>query len=224
MNASSKTLAICSVLCFALLAGVGAHRVRTRTPIEASAYHAKVKAAVDAIPWRVGVWAGEEMPVPPAALALLKPNALLGRSYRDDTGERGITLVVVQCQETRDMAGHYPPICYKANGWKLLEEKQVTEQVGAHKLPITRYLVDRSSVFESERRWVYNILILPINGGVEDMQAVEDAASNRVARQRGAAQIQFVLNGDVPEAEQRQLVREFLVTLEPVVDSIIRFE
>ncbi len=214
-----------AVLCILLLAGVGAHRVATRTPVDATAYHARVKAAVEEIPIDVGEWAGQLMEVPPAAVALLRPNALAGRSYRNEAGNRTITLAVIQCQDTRDMAGHYPPICYPANGWTLLQSEHITIPLDDHAtLPVTRYLFDRSSALETVQRWVYNLLILPIEGGVTDMKDVREAASNHMARLRGAAQIQLVLSGDVPEADQRQFVIQFLTALRPVVNEIIQFE
>jgi hypothetical protein len=214
-----------AVLCLLLLTGVGAHRLATRTPTDSTAYHARVKAEVERIPFIVGEWAGEKMDVPPSAVALLRPNGLAGRSYRNESGDRVITLAVVQCRDTRDMTGHYPPLCYPANGWKLLQTERLEMSLDDKTtLPVTRYLFDRSTALETVQRWVYNLLILPIEGGVKDMDEVREAASNHQDRQRGAAQIQLVLSGDVLEADQKRFVLQFLTKLQPVVKEIIQFE
>ena len=213
------------MLCLLFLTGVGAHRIATRTPIDSTAYHARVKASVESIDFIVGEWAGEKMDVPPSAVALLRPNGLVGRSYRNQSGDRVITLAVVQCRDTRDMTGHYPPVCYPANGWKLLQfDSYVVSLDDETILPVTRYLFDRSTALETVQRWVHNLLILPIEGGVMDMDEVREAASNHQDRQRGAAQIQLVLSGDVLEADQKRFVLQFLTELEPVVNEIIQFE
>jgi hypothetical protein len=225
MSLSRHSSAKYTVPCLLLLAGVGAHRISTRTPVDATAYHARVKAAVEGIPINVGGWVGAEMDVPPAAVALLRPNVLAGRSYKDESQNRVVTLAVIQCEDTRDMAGHYPPICYPANGWKLLQTDYIDVSQDEHTtLPVARYLFDRSSALETVQKWVYNVLILPVEGGVKDMDAVRRAASNHMARQRGAAQIQLVLSGDVPEADQRLFVNQFLTALRPVVNEIVQFD
>lgn len=213
-----------AVVCLVLLAGVGAHRMVTRTPVNAEAYHARIKAAVDAIPYRIGEWAGEKVDPPPAAIALLRPNALLGRAYRNPDGTRAVTLVVVQCQDTRDLAGHYPPICYPAHGWRQLHAERNENLVPNHRMPVTSYHFDRSTAFETTEKWIHNLLLLPVTGAVAGMEEVRKAASNHTARQRGAAQIQLVLSGDVPLSDQKELVREFFATLEPVIRDVIDFD
>jgi EpsI family protein len=219
------SIPIYAIVTLALLAGVGVHRVTTRTFSDATAYHVKVKEAVDAIPFRVGDWVGEDVPIPTAATALLKPNALLARTYRRSDDGRAVSLAVVQCEDTRDMAGHYPPICFRAHGWSPLGSERIRNlNVEGLTLPVTLYLFERASAFETTQRSVYNLLVLPGIGGVDDMPDVRKAAANPLARQRGAAQIQIVLSSEMPQADQREAVREFLTTLAPAIKAVIQFE
>lgn len=201
------------------------HRISTRSVGDASAYHVKVKEVVGAIPFRVGDWVGEDVAIPTAATALLKPNALLARTYRRSDDGRVVSLAVVQCEDTRDMGGHYPPVCFPAHGWTPLGSERIRNlTVENLNLPITAYLFERASAFETTQRTIYNLLIIPGRGGVEDMPDVRKAAANPMARQRGAAQIQIVLSSDMPQADQREAVREFLTTLAPAIRAIIQFE
>lgn len=207
------------------LLGIGAHRLATRTTDDAAAYHTRVKAVVEALPVRVGDWAGEDVSVPSSATALLRPNALKARSYRRSTDNVVVTLVVVQCEDTRDMAGHYPPICFPANGWKALDTQLLHDMGGeGSQLPVTRYVFERASVFERSERYVFNLLLLPIQGAVNDMPDVRKAAANPQARMRGAAQIQIMLSGSVTETDQLDIVREFVRAVRPVITAVTQFE
>lgn len=224
MTKTRRAVPLYAVLALALLAGVGAHRVSSRTFSDASAYHARVKEAVDGIPFRIGDWVGEDIPIPPSATALLKPNALMARSYRTSTGVT-VSVAVLQCQDTRDMAGHYPPICFPAHGWKPVGSERIENILEDDtRLPMTLYRFERPSAFETAERSIYNLLILPGGGGVQDMPDVRKAAANPQARQRGAAQIQIALSTDIPDADQRLFVKEFVAALVPTIQQIIQFE
>src|SRR5947207_4217407 len=116
------------VLSLALLGGIAAEQHRRLKPRDVEPYHARAAAAVKAVPYVIGYWTGKDDEIPSAAQKLLRPNAILSRTYSDnDPGRGGIyrtrrrdaSLLVVQCRDSRDMVGHYPPICYRAHGMTL---------------------------------------------------------------------------------------------------------
>lgn len=215
-----------TLACFVLLGLVGAHRAATRTAVNATAYHARVAAAVSTIPYRFGAWEGEDMPIPPAARALLRPNALLGRSYRNASTGEVIQLVVVQCMDSRDMAGHYPPVCYRAHGWTMVHDDPAEEEttVTVDGVLMSRYLFERQVLFDITRRVIYNALILPDRGPVADMKAVRQAAGSPQIRLRGAAQIQILMDSDIPRDRQEKILDEFLTTISNVFKTIVEFD
>lgn len=204
----------------AIMMLVGAHRVATRSPVDASAYHARVKALIEAIPYRLGRWEGEDVAVPPAAVALLRPNVLLGRTYRTSQDRATVSLVVLQCHDARDLAGHYPPICYPARGWvpSLTQEGLTLPSVPV--APLARYSFVRPTEIQNTGLVVYNVLILPGIGPVDSMFDVREAAGNPQSRTFGAAEIQMVVPADLSESEQTAIVRELLTELDPVVRAI----
>jgi hypothetical protein len=202
------------------MAAIGAHRTVTRSPLDASAYHARVKRVIQAIPYRLGRWEGQDVPVPAAAVALLRPNVLVGRTYRSTDGRSEVTLVIVQCQDARDLAGHYPPICYPARGWVPQSTEEGLALPGLGVAPISRYTFVRSTDVQNTGLVVFNALILPGSGPVRSMFDVREAAGNPQARTFGAAEIQIVLRADLNDTEQSDIVRELLTQIEPVVREL----
>jgi hypothetical protein len=204
----------------AIMACIAGARIATRSPIDASPYHARVKAVIQAIPYRLARWEGEDIPVPPAAVALLRPNVLLGRQYRSERDRVQVSLVVVQCQDARDLAGHYPPICYPARGWHAASAQEGITLPGCTIGPIARYAFSRPADIHSTGLVVYNVLILPGIGPVRSMFDVREAAGNPQARAFGAAEIQMLVPADLMDSEQAGIVAELLSELQPVVQAL----
>ncbi|MEM8737137.1 MAG: hypothetical protein AAGG38_01485 [Planctomycetota bacterium] len=109
---------IAAPLCAGLiLLGLGAINHGFPTAEDAEPYHAEVLDAVDRTPLDFGPWAGLPVDLPKSAVELLRPNAWLSRSYVDPTARRRAEFLIVQCKDARDLSGHWPPNCYKANGY-----------------------------------------------------------------------------------------------------------
>src|SRR5690348_12138148 len=96
-----------AVLTLCLLAGLALERHSLRGDMQDPVpYHQQVRAAVEAIPFRIGSWFGTDSPVPPAAVALLHANVALCRSYKNIDNGRQITFLLVHCSDARDILGH----------------------------------------------------------------------------------------------------------------------
>src|SRR3954464_15817082 len=178
----------------ALLAGIVAEQSTHLKPRDVEPYHARAKAAVDSVPYIIGNWTGKDNQVPLAAQRLLKPNAILSRTYLDNPtgGEyqpRMASLLIVQCRDSRDMVGHYPPICYRAQGM-MLDEKFSRDRdwnVNGAKIPGHEYQFTEVWQGQTNHTVVYNFLIVPGRGIVRDMKGVEEAAEDYQQRYYGAA-------------------------------------
>lgn len=191
------------------------------TPEDAAPFHHAAREAIEAIPIKFGSWEGSTVSVPESAQTLLKPNAILSRRYRDTASGDQASLVVVQCKDTRDMAGHYPPICYPGQGWKLdTQTTQVVEIPLEHTtLKVMRYEFNRSGGgFDQDRTLtVYNFFAIPGQGLPIDMTAVRAAAADYTARPFGAAQFQVVFDGRRSIADEEKTVSALLSPIEPVI-------
>lgn len=190
---------------------------------EAQAFHDEVAEAVQRIPLRLEGWEGRDTDVPASARALLRPNALLGRQYQDlDTGRKA-SLVIVQCRDTRDMTGHYPPRCYPAHGW--LQSETVTKHeivVEGVSIPVTRYEFTRSEFDRVQRIAIDNFFVLPFGGLARDMEGVLEAASDYRVRPFGAAQVQVITDGTLPPEDRDAIFQDFVGASIDAIDAMRR--
>ncbi|HYO11379.1 MAG TPA: hypothetical protein VER17_20610 [Tepidisphaeraceae bacterium] len=191
------------LLSVGLLAGIVAEQRTHLKPQDVEPYHARAAAAIGEIPYIMGTWTGEDKKVPLAAQKLLRPNVILSRAYVDSSPSqashvaRSASLLVVQCRDSRDMVGHYPPICYRAQG-KTQDEKYSGPrdwQVGGKTISGYEYQFTEVWHGQTFRTTVYNFLIVPGRGIVRDMKGVEEAAEDYQQRHYGAAQFQVVFGG-----------------------------
>lgn len=190
-------------------------------PADAAPFHAAAAAAIKAIPRTFGDWEGTDIEVPASAQALLKPNALLSRNCVDRRSGEQVGLLLVQCRDTRDMAGHFPPICYPGQGWVISPDQRVVGiQVEGRTIRAARYQFHRRTFDQERTLVVYDFFAVPGLGILIDMDAIRKTASDYTARPFGAAQVQVVLNRQHPQDEERMLVQAVLAPLAPALDVL----
>jgi len=209
------------VITLGLLLGLAWQKRSYPTAGDADAYHQKVRAAIEAIPLEIGSWVGTDVPVPPAALAMLRPNALVSRRYVNRRAGQHVDLLVEQCRDARDMAGHYPPVCYPSNGWTPQRETPMQwTTADGHTIYGTEYefsqaLPDRASLIV-----VDNVFVLPDGSITRDMKGVRALASDYRKHFYGAGQIQIVFSTHMPADERRRIAELMLGAVRPVVQTI----
>jgi len=205
-----------------LLALIGVEVSHRPSAADAAPFHIAAAAAIKAIPSKFGTWEGGDVPTPQAAQTLLKPNAILSRQLIDHASGEQLSLVLVQCRDTRDMAGHYPPICYPGQGWEQNGPGIVVElhPDSQHTIKAMRYEFQRHTFDQERTLVVYNFFAIPGQGLPLDMDAIRRAASDYTARPFGAAQIQVVLNHPRPSDEEKSLVQSVLAPMTPVLDLL----
>ena len=204
----------------ALLAGMTWQQMAQPSPEDAEPYHNRVERVVNDVPYELGAWEAVEVPVPQAAVDLLRPNAILSRRYRNQQTGASVSLLVVHCRDARDMAGHYPPICYPANGWSEQQRERVTLRIGDRRLHAAEYQFQQQLPTRTNRMWVVNTLVLPDGRTTPEMSIVRRAAADYLTRFFGAAQIQMIFNGEVSASQRRALFERFLGELKPVLKAV----
>jgi hypothetical protein len=202
--------------------------------------HARIRLAFESVPLRLGDWIGEDQPLPPAAVEMLRPNAVLSRDYRRLGDPARISVSIIHCGDVRDMGSHYPPICYPAHGWSLrnesasdragLPEAWSTDTAGARgpvgmqgsltlggdRLPCRIYRFSRMLDSLTEARMtVVNVFILPSGEWRSDLESIREASERRRLAAEGVAQIQLVMSGWPDAAAAMELAEEFLAELPP---------
>lgn len=190
------------------------------------AYFQDVKSEIEALPYRIGRWVGQDAEVQEAATMLLRPNKILQRRYVDPLTQQTVSVLIVHCGDARDMNGHYPPVCYPAHGWLMQRRSQTSVPVGRALLPAMRYEFtwpdETGAGLRSDGMVVANLFVLPGMGGevVLDMSAVERVARSAERAGLGAAQVQVITPASMPDDEREAVHREFFSALEPVIRTI----
>ena len=210
------------VLSLALIAGIWAEWRALHLPVgDAEGYHAAVRATVGRLPERIGDWAGVAVNPPPSAVDLLKPNVLLGREFRNAVTGEHATFVLIQCRDARDMGGHWPPVCYPAQGWTLKDTQQRSLAVQTRVVPVTTYRFTMASLNRYDELVVYSFFLRPdgvLEGGREGLRRLADDPRLKVY---GAGQIQLIVESSVDPDRRDEIFRILVAAAAPIVDAVL---
>jgi len=218
-------------LASALLVAMGVANAGFPTAADAEPYHTRILAMSHDTPAAFGDWVSRPIDVPPSAVELLRPNAMLSRQFRDPVQRRQASILIVQCKDARDLSGHWPPNCYKASGytqthveprtWPALGSKTQSASDMQQTIPGVEYTFDMETAAGPSRLVVANFLIVPGVGLVPDMASVRDAGADPQRRSLGAAQVQVVTDGSHNRAERDAIFAELLTPHAPLIDAIL---
>jgi hypothetical protein len=217
---SAKLNLAAPLVTLALLAGLGVEEFMRVTPASAEPYHQRIAAVAAHLPYQIDTWIGEDTRVEQAATALLKPNVIISRQYQNVRTGHVARLLIVQCRDSRDMLGHYPPICYPGQGWT--EGAAVERDAAATNAtyPAMEYEFSRTTAGQLEHQSVIDFMVLPDGRVVRTMDDLRSAARKRASRFYGAAQVQLLFLPGTPDAERDQAIKDILDAAEPMLQQI----
>ncbi|MCC6681746.1 MAG: exosortase/archaeosortase family protein [Phycisphaeraceae bacterium] len=190
------------------------------SPLDAQPYHQHVAELASTMPPSFGDWEGRAVEVPTAAVQLLKPNAIISRSFHNKVTGEDVTLLIVQCRDARDMAGHYPPQCYPGVGYVTDSALEDQWPVRDRMYPGMTYRFTRGVMGQQQKMVVCNLLLMPDGRFVRDMKAVYRAAADYATHFFGAAQIQLVTAETLAPQRRDEIVSEFLEQYRPLIEAI----
>jgi hypothetical protein len=233
------------LLCLGVLSGIAIEKTSHVHPKDAAGYHARVKSAIERlnltiIDDKTGIWNGQDIPQPPTAIQLLKPNKILSRRYVDSSDSRGTRycdVLIVQCRDSRDMVGHYPENCYVNSGETLFDKRERDWTIRGVMITGTEYTFERYERGRPMRRCVYNFLVVPgvmpegtpavpgVAGStiVRDIKGVNKAAEDYQRRHFGAAQFQFVFpaaDPDMPRSTRDEIFATLMGSNMKVLEAL----
>jgi hypothetical protein len=209
--------------CAALLAGLFfAGGLEASTPQGAEEYRARVRRAIDEIPFKIGPAVGVDVEPTRAAILLLSPNKIFQRRYLDPTTGWSSTLLIVHCRDVRDMTGHYPPVCYPAHGWNLEAMEEAPIELNGDSAKAMAYRFAKREEILEHRMSVLDFFIIPDEGGsiFADMTAMERAARASKVGGLGVVQVQVVLDEDASPQWRDLMIRESLQAIAPAMKTI----
>jgi hypothetical protein len=210
-------------VCIAMLAGLFfAGGLQASTPKGADDYRARVRKAIDAIPYKIGPAVGSDVEPTRAAILLLSPNKIFQRRYVDPSTGWSQSLLIVHCKDVRDMTGHYPPNCYPAHGWRSQGAERAPIQLDGESAEAMVFRFSRPEEITDRRMIVFDFFIIPDEGGTifADMEEMDRAARASKVGGLGVAQVQIVLDEDSSPQWRETMVRESLLAVAPAVKVI----
>ncbi len=206
-----------------LLAGMTTADKLRIDPHESDGYHSRAAVAIAKVPKVFGTsnqtWfqTGKDILLPDDAAGMLKPNAYLHRLYMNPSTGRRVEILLVQCRDTRDMQGHYPPICYPSSGCSIDHGITQTWQAGSLSITGVEYVVTRPN---SQILIIRNFFVLPNGKIVRDMDSVVAAAKDYRELVYGVAQIQLLFDASVGEVERNQIFAQMMGSNQDLLGSL----
>lgn len=227
-----------------LLGGAAVERWSLSAPASAAEYHARVRSAGESAPLAFDGWSGRDVPLPPAAVKMLRPNVVLSREFERlaatrpaegasppaaealmATGRRA-SFLLIQCDDTRELVAHYPPMCYPGQGYSVMAARPKTTRFDDLDVEWTQYEFVQQSVDRFASLVVAHFIVMPDGTICRSMDAMRTSAARVSDRFYGAAQVQVVTSGQVPEAEREaifaDLVRGHLPLIRQIRAGVVR--
>ena len=197
---------------------------RTIVDAAAVAHQKAVALAVEQTPYRIGQWVGRDMAVPPAAIRLLRPNAILSRRFQRIGGGLTVDVLLVHCTDARDMRGHFPPICYPFAGWQAMPPKNGRESelmVAGQPIPVRIYEFHRVEGGNRETRIrICNTFILPDGTVTTEIAQINRLTERLALAATGIAQLQIVSHHDIDEERTARAAGEILTGMPELLTTL----
>jgi hypothetical protein len=214
--------AVALVLTLGLLVGIAVEKVVIAQPVEGAAeYHERVHAAVSAAPFSVGDWVGTDIPVPTGQVAMLHANIVLSRRYKHVSSGLTAEVLVVHCQDARDLVGHYPKHCYPGAGYQLEAAVPTDWDVDGLKIHGMEYTFSFETATDSRRIAIANFMVLPDGTTAREMEEMNETAQDRRRKHFGAAQFQILVDHDLEAEVRDQVFEQFLGAYRSIIETML---
>ena len=177
----------------------------------------KIRTAFEGLPDSLGEhqqWVKvQDDEIPPTQATMLGLNAYVSRLYqRLGTGSPRATLFIANSEDARSMAGHHPPNCYPASGWRL-DDPSVGDMVITNSLavdvPIRAYRFF-GGVDDAVQWWVVNGFLLPDGRSVATLEETRDLSARASTSRLGLTQFQIVFQGNLLATDVERYAGELL--------------
>ena len=165
-------------------------------------------------------WIGTDVPQPPEAIQLLRPNRILSRRYTKPGSREAVDLLIVHCEDVRDMLGHHPPVCYPAHGWTKTHDQPKRYEAGGVDIPARSYGFEQSLPTVARSIAISTVLIRPDGTFHRTMAGMRAAPDEAKLHLLGAGQVQVIFHDPMAESQRRRIVEQFLRACLPVFEAI----
>ncbi len=206
------------VMTASLLGGMVLYGFTLPTPQDAAPYHAKMIEMAAEMPLKFGDWSGRDEEVAREAQVLLNPNVIISRKFKNQATGEMAAFLLVQCRDSRDLQGHWPPNCYPASGFQIDSSEPMTWHADNQPYEGREYRF--SKALADGELFVSNFLIVPDGRVAGDMAVVTDASGDYELRYFGAAQVQVLTEGTLTPERRREVVEAFVTAYRPLIEAM----
>jgi hypothetical protein len=207
----------------ALLVGIaGFARLNIATEGVAE-FRQRSKAAIDALPMKLGTWEARPLPLDAEARDMLQPNAerRLYYTWEENFKRFGAEYSVIQAKDSRYMTGHAPMNCYPNNGYSTSKQIDRVWKVGEFDIRGTEYVFRRTEPNMAVTMLnVRNFFIFPDGHFGATLRELDEAASNYRKLKYGVVQVQVVTAGEGISDKKRDEIFQNLVGSERSIEMI----
>jgi EpsI family protein len=163
-------------------------------------------------------WGGRDIELSEAALGIIKPDAYVFREYNNSKGQ-SVTLFIGFYKNMHNSdASHSPLICYPAQGWEIVENKDVGVSVSGRTLEFSRIYIIKDNLCDL----------------VMFSYATSDITSNKLAKIRfnliknrilGVSTINYFIRLSSPLSDNdkesaQKVITTFIQDFYPILDNI----
>ncbi len=222
-KANIQTFAIPAVSALLLVLVILFGRLTTREVPGTAAFHERVKSAVQLIPSKIGDWQGRDVEPEASATEILAPVIIMQRQYRNQRTGQVVNLLVVYCNDTRNLNGHYPPICYpNVGGWAPTGQQPENVSLLEEEFVGVNYTFDRVVNGVDRKLSVLNFMVSPSGTRpiLRDMDSLTNAAPSRFTPGLGAGQVQILGLDALDDKTREEAKTAFLGALEHAISVI----
>lgn len=211
------------VLSLMLIIGSAGIMSRSATSASQGVEAGAVVDAMQQVPYRIGTLVGTDIPLPEETERALRSEATFSRRYVDLHHGHSVDVLVLYCTDARDMIGHDPPICYPSNGWSPSTRAERTPS-HVHKDLGDRHVTFRvhhfsraDSIGRVKHISIFNLFLLPHGRITHDMREVTRRTNWLGPGTPGVAQVQILVDSNIPESRAVAIAGDILVGLSPLL-------
>jgi hypothetical protein len=215
-------VAVVASLC--LLAGAAVESASISAPPDASAYHARCREVAATIPATIGDWVGKDVAIPRDAVGLLRPNVAINREFTHSITGKKVSVFFVQCEDLRDIAPHYPPVCYPTSrGMEQVSAQPREWNVAGLNVTGTEYEFRFNNYVTGNAVTVQNFILSPQGEICRDMKPLQEQLPLR-NRFYGAGQVQLVYDDDAAwsQAARDATLEELIGAYRPLIETVLK--
>lgn len=190
-------------------------------PKGAKKYREHVMAIARTLPRTFGNWHGRDVPLPKSAVSLLQPTVDLCRQFSNNKTGQSATLMIIDCSDTRNLTGHYPPNCYPGNGWILEKSMPRTWHIQGSRIPGMEYKFRRGTFDTETQIYVDDFFIMPDGRFLPTEKDFIRHAGTFNDRFFGAAQLELTLPGNMLPTDRMKVFYQLVGPNWKLIDAIL---